>query len=176
MPETIDKASEQKRRNQALWERVLEDPDLRDLPYKVETNEYGQIVLSPVKNKHSFLQERIADLLRERIDRPGRLPYEFAVDTADGVKVPDVVWISEERRRRIPEDAASSPMMPEICVEVLSDSNTEYEIGEKRQLYLNSGAEEVWVVRTDGTVRFFDASGEREASALATDFPKRVDV
>lgn len=48
-----------------LWIRALADPSLRDLPYKVETNEHGQLVLTPHKPRHSLQQGRIAALLRE---------------------------------------------------------------------------------------------------------------
>lgn len=160
----------------ARWEKICADPSLQDLPYKVETNEHGQIVLSPHKNVHSFLQTAVADLLREHIDRPGRRGVEFAVETPKGTKAPDVIWISEERLKSKPKDSASSPVMPEICVEVLSDSNTKAEIDDKRALYLEGGAEEVWIVSEDGAVTFYDASGRRSASKLAPLFPAQVDL
>ncbi|MGH8613458.1 MAG: hypothetical protein ACREYF_15935 [Gammaproteobacteria bacterium] len=28
------------------WEQVLREPALRDLPYKIETNRYGQIIMT----------------------------------------------------------------------------------------------------------------------------------
>jgi Uma2 family endonuclease len=104
---------------------------------------------------------------------------EFAVHTSDGVKVPDVVWISAERRAEIPDGAEASPIMPELCVEVLSDSNTEAEMADKRRLYFEGGAKEVWLVsRKIGSnavqVRFFSAEGEIEQSQLAPDFPRQV--
>lgn len=160
----------------ARWEEICADPHLQDLPYKVETNEHGQIVLSPHKNIHSFLQTAIVDLLREHINRPGRRGVEFAVDTPKGTKAPDVIWISEERLKDKPEDSASSPVMPEICVEVLSSSNTKAEMEEKRQLYLDGGAEEVWVVSEEGAVTFHDASGRLSTSKRVPSFPAQVDV
>jgi Uma2 family endonuclease len=108
-----------------LWHRVLHDPQLQDLPFKIETNEHGQLVLSPHKPQRGYLQMRIGELLRDHVDRPGRRAVEFAVETAKGIKVPDVAWISEERWAQIPDDAEASPVMPELCVEVLSESNTE---------------------------------------------------
>jgi hypothetical protein len=29
------------------WAEVVEDPNLKDLPYKIELNEYGQIIMTP---------------------------------------------------------------------------------------------------------------------------------
>ncbi len=112
----------------SLWRRVLRDPYLRDLPYKVETNQHGQIVLSPHKPRHSLQQGRIIDLLRDHFKQPGARAVAFAVETTRGVKVPDVVWISQERLAQIPEDAESSSVVPELCIEVLSEGNTPAEI------------------------------------------------
>ena len=160
----------------SAWRRALRDPSLRDLPYKIETNEYGQLVMSPQKPKHAHMQSRIDVLLAELISRPGRGAVEFAVETSRGVKLPDVAWISEERWAQIPEDAEASPIAPEICVEVLSKSNTAAEIDEKRRLYFDTGAVEVWTCGVDGEMRFYNSSDELTASRLVPDFPKHVEL
>jgi Uma2 family endonuclease len=157
------------------WHRVLNDPQLRELPYKVETNEHGQIVLSPHKPQHGLRQSRITDLLRDHLQDDGARAVEFAVETRKGVKVPDVVWISAERLARVPEDAEASPVVPDLVVEVLSEGNTESEIAEKRRLYLDEGAREVWTCAPDGTLSFYDADGARDGSALVPSFPSTVD-
>lgn len=46
------------------WQEACLDPRLQNLPFKVELNEYGQAVLSPVKVSHSALQGEIEFLLR----------------------------------------------------------------------------------------------------------------
>ena len=63
-------------------------------------------------------------------------------------------------------------LAPEICVEVMSDSNTGEDMEEKRELYLESGAQEVWGV-ADEEVRFFGRE-ELEHSELIPDFPKQL--
>ena len=82
------------------WSRGLEDPSLHDLPYKIETNEYGQIVMSPTNSTHGYVQSRISDVLCDEIGPRGKRVMEFPTATSGGVKVPDVVWISEERGPR----------------------------------------------------------------------------
>lgn len=159
----------------SLWHRALHDPQLQDLPFKIETNEYGQLVLSPHKPRHSLLQSRILAQLLRHVKADGEPTIEFAVETAKGMKVPDVVWMSESRLRQIPDDAEASPVMPELCIEVLSESNTETEMTEKRRLYFETGAEEVWTCSPDGQIRFFDADGERSTSALAPSFPASIE-
>jgi Uma2 family endonuclease len=57
---------------------------------------------------------------------------------------------------------------PEICVQIMSPSNTWEEMRHKTLLYLAAGAREVWVCDESGALHFFDGTGERSASALAT--------
>jgi len=92
------------------------------------------------------------------------------------VKVPDVVWLSQNRFGQVPRDADASPVMPEICIEVLSESNTEAEITEKRRLYFREGAQKVWTCDEDGSMTFYNANGQRDASALAPSFPSSVAI
>jgi Uma2 family endonuclease len=158
-----------------LWHRVLNDPQLRELPYKIETNEHGQIVLSPHKPRHGIRQSKISDLLRDHAVPPGTRAVEFAVETGKGVKVPDVVWVSEERLAEVPDDAEASPVMPDVVVEVLSEGNTDAEIAEKRQLYLDEGAREVWTCAPDGTMTFHDETGALAQSAVIPSFPGQVE-
>lgn len=158
-----------------LWHRVLNDPQLQDLPYKIETNEHGQIVLSPHKPQHGLRQGRLVRVLTQHARESGEAAVEFAVDTAKGVKVPDVVWMSDERLAEMPDDAEASPVMPEVVVEVLSEGNTDAEIAEKRQLYLDEGAVEVWTCAEDGTMTFFDETGTIERSSVLPPFPSEVE-
>jgi Uma2 family endonuclease len=66
-----------------------------------------------------------------------------------------------------------STLAPEICVEVLSESNTVEEMTEKRELYREAGAEEVWLVEHDGRIRFFGEK-EIEQSEIAPACPARI--
>ena len=158
----------------SMWHRVLRDPQLQELPFKIETNEHGQLVLSPHKPFHSRHQSRLLRLLDEHVTDRGEGTIEFAVETSKGVKVPDVVWLSEERWAQIPEGAEASPVVPELCVEVRSEGNTDAEVDAKRQLYLDEGAQEVWTCDEEGRLRFFDTDGERDRSALAPNGPAVV--
>jgi Uma2 family endonuclease len=165
MPTTVTQAQER-------WDEIVRDPLLRELPYKVETNARGQLLLSPHTNQHSSRQEAIQDLLRKHAP-PGRQPPEYALATPDGVKVPDVVWMSPEREQRMRKTGDPSTLAPEICVEVLSASNTVDELRDKIALYREVGAEEVWIVEADGQLRFFGET-EQAQSALAPDVPNHL--
>ena len=158
-----------------LWEDILDDPRFQGLPHKIETTEEGQIILSPHKPRHGRLQSRLSQLLMEHLEG-GAAAVGFAVETPKGVKAPDVVWMSNERWDAFPEDAAASPLMPEIAIEVVSSGNTSRELEEKRRLYFEGGALEVWIVTAEGQVTFFVAEGQVEASHLAPAFPRSVNA
>ena len=84
--------------------------------------------------------------------------------------------MSTERDASIPEEVEPTPVAPQICVEVRSPTNTDAEIDEKRQLYLDAGAEEVWILDEDGRITFYDADGEIERSHRVPSFPSQVEI
>ncbi len=154
------------------WQQVCEDPSLQDLPYKIETNEYGQIVMSPASNQHGRNQSRIAGLLLQIVPL-GTVLSECSIATDSGVKVADVAWLSPEFFEEW-EYTTPYPVAPEICVEVRSPSNLDRELDEKRRLYLDQGAKEVWVCDSFGNVDFFDQDGAMDRSRIVPDFPASV--
>jgi Uma2 family endonuclease len=160
----------------ARWQDLLNDPVLQDLPYKVETNEHGQIVLSPHTRIHSRLESKISALVETQGASEGVSFVELAIDTAKGTKVPDVAWMRTERYKSIPDSAEPTPIAPDLCVEVASPSNLEAVLAEKRALYFDAGAQEVWVVSTEGDVRFFDVEGTRNDSLLFPEAPTSFDA
>ncbi|MEO8938559.1 MAG: Uma2 family endonuclease [Burkholderiaceae bacterium] len=150
----------------ARWREVLEDASLRDLPYKVETNRGGQLIMSPAKNIHAFYQGRIASLLKRQLG--GHVFTECSVGTPEGVKVPDVAWCSEAFLTRY-GFADPYAIAPEICVEIKSPSNAESELQAKVRLYLDAGAVEVWLVDVKGRVRLYGREGAITASTFDVD-------
>jgi Uma2 family endonuclease len=154
------------------WQEVCENKYLQDLPFKIELNKWGQIVMSPAKPKHSFYQGRIQSLL-ESILSTGEVMPELAIQTTDGVKVADVVWASDERVSIILEEDVAS-IAPEICVEIKSASNTLEEMETKKDLYFEAKAEEVWVCDKNGNLTFFNKQGKLEKSLLVPDFPTQI--
>jgi Uma2 family endonuclease len=84
------------------WGEVIAHPRLQDLPFKIELNEYGATIMSPVKFKHSLYQGEIAFLLRA-LRSDGMTLVECAIKTPKGTKVADVAWASNERvkKRRV---------------------------------------------------------------------------
>jgi Uma2 family endonuclease len=73
------------------------------IPFKVELNEKGAIEVSPPTIRHAFVQI--------------------------GMRLPDVVWASRERMERHRNEDWFH-VAPELCVEVLSPTNTRAQMTE----------------------------------------------
>ena len=154
------------------WEEVCNNQQLQNLPFKIELNKWGQIVMSPVKVKHSFYQGRIQRLL-ESLLQTGEVMPECAIDTSDGVKVADVVWCSDERFDQI-QDEVSASIAPEICIEVKSIGNTLEEMEFKKKLYFEAQAMEVWICHEQGDITFYNEQNELTQSLLVPYFPTQI--
>lgn len=105
----------------------------------------------------------------------GTVISECSVQTAEGVKVADVAWALEQfmrnNRGKNPFDEA-----PEVCIEILSPSNTGMEMEEKKELYFARGAKEFWVCDKEGSVKFYKNTGLLEHSNIIAGFPGAVSI
>jgi Uma2 family endonuclease len=161
--------------NLQRWAELLDDRELAKFEGRIETDRHGHIIMSPPPGPtHGSYQSEIAHLLRTLLPR-GRVLTECPISTADGVKAADVAWASPASMREL-GNRVCFPRAPEICVEVLSPSNTHAEMQEKLRLYMDAGAKEIWVCSQSGAMSFFLAGTERpmKASRLCPKFPKRV--
>jgi hypothetical protein len=163
--------------NLRRWAELLSDPELAKIEGRIETDRHGRIIMSPPPApSHGSFQSEITFLLRGFM-HAGRVLTECPVSTADGVKAADVAWASPERMKEL-GDRVCFPHAPEICVEVLSPSNTEAEIREKVALYFDAGAREVWLCAQSGAMSFFFGGDAQPtpASELCPRFPKQVEL
>lgn len=135
-----------------LWSEVLQDPQLQDLPYKIELDHYGRIIMSPASNRHGRLQTEMGYWLHGNLPA-GKVITECSIQTDKGVKVADIVWLSQSFIDQHQYDTPY-PQAPEICVEFLSPGNSDEEIPEKIQLYLQAGAKEVWICDLNGNIQW----------------------
>jgi len=156
------------------WKEILVDPELDqyDDNYCIETDADGHVIMSPrPPNSHNRKAYVIARMLEERLG--GCASTETRILTEAGVKAADAIWLSINRRDELQEDVFVQA--PEICIEVLSPSNTRAEVEQKRALYLAAGAREVWVCDRSSEMSFFDSTGQLERSKLCPNFPTRLD-
>ena len=156
------------------WQELCADPSLQDLPYRIELNGLNQIVMSPLYFRHGRYQKKICKLL-DQLLLTGESSVEAAVMTSDNVKVPDVIWATHEFIRQH-ADAFALPVAPDLCVEVLSPTNRNVEIDQKRALYFGAGAREVWICGLKGEMKFYTPAGQVERSAMCPEFPARVEL
>jgi Uma2 family endonuclease len=150
------------------WDELCDDPRFQDLPYKVELLAGGRLLMTPHKPVRSRAQMRLIKLLEQHAPN-GEISIEYAIKTADGVRVADVVWMTSEQFA-IDIDASFAVHAPAICIEVASAGNSREELLTKAELYFQAGAKEVWIC-TDGTMEFLPGP-----SQLASSFPPRVDL
>jgi len=154
------------------WAQILQDPVLRNLPYRIEVNKWGHIeMMPPPSPMHMRVATTLAILLREQLG--GTAFTESAIATASGVRIADVVCCSDAYMTRHSAAFKSwEPSLveaPELCIEVMSPSNLYAELREKVMLYLAAGAREAWIVSSDLTIDVYDATGRRSTSALQLD-------
>ena len=160
--------------NLRRWNELLADPEMHRIEGRIETDRYGNIIMSPPPApSHGSFQLEIGYLLRTLLPK-GRVLTECPISTADGVRASDVAWASAECMRNL-GNRSCFPRSPEICVEVLSPRNTAAEINEKKSLYFDAGARENWVCDKHGKMTFFGSDGSPlKRSKLCPKFPAKV--
>lgn len=150
------------------WQELMNNPFFQDVPYKVELNKFGQILMSPASNKHGFLQFEVGSIIKDS-RKSGRIITECSILTSEGIRVADVVWASDEFIGEFGE-MTPYPKAPEICVEIKSPANTQAEMNEKVRLYLEKGAQEVWIIDLKGKSNFYSHIGKIKFSKLVRKF------
>ena len=146
------------------WSEVIENPLLANLPFKIELNKFGKLLMSPASNEHGRIQSRLANMLLNKLSS-GEVITECSIQTSDGVKVADVAWLSEIFVSEF-GFVTPYPKAPEICIEIVSPSNSKIEIEEKVDLYLAKGAQEVWVVYALDNIKVYTCMGIVDQSKI----------
>ena len=172
MPEISD----QEVFNLKRWEQLCADPALAKLDFRIETDRHGNTIMTPPPGfDHGDFQFSIGKILSMRLQN-GKVVTECPISTSEGVKAADVAWISMDRLARSKKNNVLT-IAPEICVEVISPSNSRREIEEKKHLYFEAGADEVWICDLKGNVFFFLDEGAEaaEVSKLCPTGPVKLE-
>jgi len=102
------------------WSEICEDKLLATLPYRIESDRWGNVVMSPPpRSRHAEYQT-------------------------------------------------------EISVEVVSSSNIQAQLEERKRLFFQAGAQEVWLCSLDGDMTFLGPAGRIPESRFCPGFPKRI--
>jgi len=145
---------------------LCEDLRFANLPGKIELDNWGRLLMSPASNYHSAVQTALSGKLAAL---GGRAFVEASVLTSAGVLVADVAWASEEFMR-VRGFETPYTRAPELCIEVVSPSNSRKELSEKVAAYLEAGAEEVWILYPQSKrCEFHDKQGLVQRSRYAVD-------
>lgn len=157
------------------WAEILEDKFLNSLDWRIESDRWGNIVMSPPpRSRHGEYQSEVAFQLRTLM-QGGMALTECPLQTSEGVKAIDVAWVSRKRRASRRNDPVYL-IAPEICVEILWPSNSPGEMEERWRLYFDQSALECWLCGLDGQMTFRDPSGPIPQSNLCPKFPAKIDL
>lgn len=108
----------------------------------------GAVVVNDPKLEHGVLQVRFAGALQAWLDAgPGRgllsAPSDVVID-AHNVYGPDLLWVDEAHRPA--ELDRYLDRVPDLCVEIRSQSTWRYDVGAKKSGYEAAGLPELWLV------------------------------
>ena len=150
----------------ARYRALCENPCYANVPGKIEVDVWGRLLMSPASNYHSALQTRLCQRLAAL---GGEVFVEASVLTKAGVLVADVAWASPEFMR-VHGFETPYAQAPELCIEIVSPSNSVKELQDKIAAYLAARAEEVWIVYPQSKrCEFYGPAGLLESSAFAVD-------
>ena len=133
---------------------------------RYELNAFGEMVVNGCPS--GTRQLAFTDIYCQLGDQMGHLAAMSVpvVTPSFGIRVPDVVWMPPDKWEGLDRDVPV-PFVPDLCVEVLLDSDPLGEMGRRVASYLDGGAKEVIIVTQDGAIEFWGAEGRRQASTFA---------
>src|SRR5262249_8565454 len=154
---------------------ILADPFLAKIPNRIESDRHGRIVMLPLPD---VLHARRLGSIVARLSKTvaSGTPLTICpVSTAGGVKAVDGALLANAAGSELDENTEVLTKAPEICIEVVGRSDTPSEISERRSLYFDAGAAEVWICKLDGSMSFFlGPDHEVSSSRLCPDFPLAI--
>ena len=120
-------------------------PDPPGGRYELHDGELIQV--PPPKIGHTEIQDNLIDILKPLAGKDGRVISEFGFRPwkEHEYRIADVAFVSNAKWREARRDGYLCGS-PELVIEVLSPSNTAWEIFDKERLCLETGAQEFWVV------------------------------
>jgi|tagenome__1003787_1003787.scaffolds.fasta_scaffold20478414_1 Uma2 family endonuclease len=137
-----------------------------------------QLIMSPAPLVvHADIIKQIFVQLYAFVEKENKLGkvYVAPVDVylnEKNVYQPDIIFISNERKEIIHEDAIYGA--PDLVIEVLSPANKKYDKGKKKDVYLQSGVKEYWIIEPENfeCVDYKNNVTKWEAIAETTSFFK----
>ena len=150
------------------YRALCDDPCLVSVPGKIELDVWGRLLMTPPASVyHGRIQGYLTYKLKAVLG--GHVITEAPIVTPAGLFLPDLAWASSQFMTAHGSEFALT-RAPEICVEVVSPSNSVKELSEKRDAYLAAGAIEVWIIFPQSKrCEFYGPQGPLPASHYAVD-------
>ncbi len=108
----------------------------------------GVVIVSPSPSfDHSWVTTKLTAILSPHIDLRALGQLYSDVDSYFGpndVRRPDLLFFTQSRVHLI--DRQYGEISPDLCIEVLSPSNSRYDRVDKFNLYQNAGVSDYWIV------------------------------
>jgi hypothetical protein len=150
----------------AIWRALVVRRDLADAAF--ELSPAGDVLVRDEDPWHQIFKTDVFCQLATQLGP--RVALHLPVVTRSfGVRVPDVVWMPDEKWPDDDAEQGTNPLAfaPDLCVEVLfGNAVCAASLDSRTHAYLGSGAEEVIVVGADGTVEFRGREGMRSRSVF----------
>jgi hypothetical protein len=150
----------------AIWRTLAVRRDLAEAAF--ELGPAGDVLVRDEDPWHQIFKTDVFCQLATQLGP--RVALHLPVVTRSfGVRVPDVVWMPDEKWPDDDVGRATHPLAfaPDLCVEVLlGNAVCAASLDSRTHAYLCSGAEEVIVVGADGTVEFRGREGVRSRSVF----------
>lgn len=154
------------------YRALCDDPCYASVPGKIELDVWGRLVMSPPSYYHGAVQGRLCQMLAAL---GGQASVEAPIATATGLFVADVAWASPQF---LALHRGETPLLsaPELCIEVVSPSNSVQELQEKVNAYISAGAHEAWIVYPQSKrCEFYGKQGLVERSSFGVDLSRLFD-
>lgn len=74
-------------------------------------------------------------------------PYDVFLDEHSNAVQPDIVYVSAANAEVIKRDAIHG--VPDMIIEILSQSNSKHDLIKKKELYQRFGVKEYWIINPD---------------------------
>jgi Uma2 family endonuclease len=143
------------------------DPCFANVPGKLELDSWGRVLMTPPSFYHGVIAGRLVHKLVAALG--AEAVTNATVATPSGLFLPDVAWASPQFMSQHGSEFAVT-RAPEICIEVVSPSNSVKELDEKRDAYLAAGAHEVWIVYPQSKrIEVYGAQGQLPRSNYLVD-------
>ncbi len=144
------------------WTALLHDADA---PNYFELDEFGELIVSPApSNRHQVIVLSVLKQVEAQLGGEAGMP-SVQTPTA-GIRSPDVAWMADAAAWQRLSREDPMPVVPDLCIEVVSPGNRRKDLNEKVAAYLAGGAKEVVLIEMDGRIRYFHSDGEHAESRL----------